>query len=294
MQARCQELATVLAQDPGRRRIPVLACPQALAEAVNVLRKARTVVLISGFYIGRFSAWETDGPLGTLVLALALQQVGTRPIIFTDAGAVPIFAAGTQTLNLQLPLLGFEPGVAPTLDRLLQYEPDAVVAIERCGQAANGRYYNASGIEVTEQVAHFDPLFVGAKAAGIPTIAVGDGGNELGFGTRLHEAEILLGPEKWIACVSPASILIACGVSNWGGYALAVLLTWLKRSELACSEAMLKETLASMVAAGAIDGISGQRTLTVDGLPLTVELATFNQLQAALPPLAQVVVGEGN
>lgn len=292
MHSSYQELARLLASDPGRRRIPTLACPEALAGAANALARARRVVLFSGFYIGRAAAWETDGPLGTLVLAATLHQVGIEPIIFTDEGALDIFAAGMQALDLQTPLLGFAPGSAPANEHLLQLQPDAVIAIERCGQASDGKYYNASGHNVAEHVAHFDSLFTAANSQGIPSIAVGDGGNEIGFGARLHEVKQLLGPAKQIACVTPVQHLIACGVSNWGGYALAALIAWEQRSHLLIDQTMLVNTLEQIVAAGAIDGLSGRNTATVDGLPLTIELDMFRKLTSVLPPLATQVAGE--
>lgn len=291
MQTSYQKLAKLLAADPGRRRVPALSCPKALADATAALLAARKVVLCSGFYIGRADAWETDGPLGTLILAMALQELGIATILLTDAGAVPIFKAGLRSLGFKVPLYGFAANKTPAVSELLRHEPDAVVAIERCGQAADGGYYNANGADVKMQVAHFDALFTAANERNITTIAIGDGGNELGFGARLPEVETLLGDAKQIACVTAAKHLIACGVSNWGAYALAALLAHYGRVPLRCTEAMLAAALTDMVAAGAVDGISGLGTPTVDGLPLAVELAMFTQLKHDLQ-LPTKVVGE--
>ncbi|NLW17107.1 MAG: DUF4392 domain-containing protein, partial [Firmicutes bacterium] len=124
------------------------------------------------------------------------------------------------------------------------------------------------------------------------TIAVGDGGNELGFGARLGEVRQLLGPAKQIACITPAQYLIAGGVSNWGGYALASLVAWLKGSQVSIDQKLLVNILEQIVAAGAIDGISGQSAATVDGLPLAIELAMFTRLTKALPTVTTQVVGD--
>ena len=184
--------------------------------------------------------------------------------------------------------------MAPASESLLQQQPDAVVAIERNGRASDGKYYNASGTDVAEHVAHFDSLFAAAAAQGINTIAVGDGGNEIGFGDHLPQVQKLLGPMKKIACVTPSKYLVACGVSNWGGYALAALTAWHKHSQLPLDQASLTELLQQIVAAGAIDGVSGQSTATVDGLPLEIELAMFSKLTRGLLPLASQVAGESN
>lgn len=294
MQYSYQELTKLLAFDPGRRHIPTLASADALAGATRVLVQARKVVLLSGFYIGRASAWETDGPLGTLALAATLQRAGKEPVIFTDTGALDMFAAGMRVLNLKTPLLGFGPGMVPGKECLLQQQPEAVIAIERNGRALDGKYYNSSGVDVTRHIAHFDGLFAAATDHGIDTIAVGDGGNEIGFGDHLPQVQQLLGRKQKIACITPAKYLIACGVSNWGGYALAALTAWHTRNKLPLDQALLTELLQEIVTAGAVDGVSGQGTATVDGLPLAIELAMFSQLTTGLASLASQVAGENN
>src|SRR5438876_433702 len=53
------------------------------------------------------------------------------------------------------------------------------------------------------------------------TIAIGDGGNEIGMGALsrpLIARHVAHG--ETIACVTPARHLIVAGVSNWGAYAL--------------------------------------------------------------------------
>lgn len=283
------EAARLLAYDPGRRHVPVLACPRALYGATWALARAQRVVLLSGFYIGHVGAWETDGPLGTLVLAAACQRAGIHPVIYTDTGALPIFTAAMQSVNWHIDLLGFPPGEIPCPQKLLaEQRPDALVAIERTGRASNKCYYNAGGMDVSSAVAHFDSFFQIADEAGIATIAVGDGGNELGFGSRWRETKLLLGEQADIVCMTPSRHLIACGVSNWGGYALAALLARHKHFVLTCNEKMLNAMLTAMVAAGAVDGVSGLQVATVDGLPLAVELDMFTRLLDLQPTMIRV------
>lgn len=269
------QVADLLAKDPGRRRIPRLACAKTLAAAASRLAHAQGVLLISGFYIGRAQAWETDGPPGALVVAAALTQVGIPCMVCTDVGAVPIFSAASKALALELPIKGYESGAKPSFNMSPLPHVDTLVSIERPGQAADGEYYNANGDVVSSHVANFDLMFTEANNLGITTIAVGDGGNELGFGTRLDEAELLLGKMGKIAAVTPAEFLIAAGVSNWGGYALAAAVARMHNVALACSEDKLGKALQKMVEAGAIDGVRGTATASVDGLPLDIEMAMF-------------------
>ncbi|MGI6343699.1 MAG: glutamate cyclase domain-containing protein [Bacillota bacterium] len=278
-----QALAHLLESDPGERRIPALGCQESLPGGVAALQRARRVILISGFYIGRVRAWETDGPLGTLILADALERQGVTASIFTDEGALPIFQRGRRLLDLGCDIRGFSPGAVEADGLLSQLQPDLLIAIERTGRAQDGCYYNANGDDVTQDVAHFDDLFLAAMQAGVETIAVGDGGNELGFGQRRSEAERLLGEAAHIACATPATYLLPCGVSNWGGYALAAAISGRASPDELRSEIVLGTLLTEIVAAGAVDGVSGRRSPTVDGLPTEVELTMYRKLMQERP-----------
>ncbi len=272
----CQQLLALIAQDPGKRLIPKLARVEPLLSALDALAQAERVMLVSGFYIGRAQAWETDGPLGTLILADALSRAGAEVTVLTDEGALPVFSSGSRLLEKPVELLGLPAGSRPDAISLIdRYQPDVVVAIERTGRSSDGRYYNASGFDVTEHVAHLDDLFIEAMKRKVITIAVGDGGNELGFGALLTEAQDLLGDASHIACTTPCHHLIPCGVSNWGGYALAALYALRQGSPCLTDELTLQAMLSAIVQAGAIDGVAGLPVETVDGLPLTVETGVF-------------------
>jgi hypothetical protein len=107
------------------------------------------------------------------------------------------------------------------------------------------------------------------------TIAVGDGGNEIGMGAisrSLIARHVAHG--ETIACVTSARHLIVAGVSNWGAYALigalAVLREDWRRTLVAClDETLDRAVLEAMVENGpAVDGVSLLRTMTVDNLDI--------------------------
>ena len=74
------------------------------------------------------------------------------------------------------------------------------------------------GLDIGAHTAALDDLFT---AGPWQTIAVGDGGNEIGMGAlpRALIAQYVAHGET-IACVTPAQHLIVAGVSHWGAYAL--------------------------------------------------------------------------
>ena len=65
-------------------------------------------------------------------------------------------------------------------------------------------------------------LIAAAKDDRISTTSIGDGGNELGMGKVKEQVENHVKLGEQIACVVPSDYLVAAGVSNWGGYAIAV------------------------------------------------------------------------
>jgi hypothetical protein len=106
------------------------------------------------------------------------------------------------------------------------------------------------------------------------TIGIGDGGNEIGMGAILWEelCSRLEGPHgALIPCRVATDWTIVAGTSNWGAYALAaaVLLLRDNTSPLrAWGPAHQLHVLETMIAEGpAIDGVTGRREATVDGIP---------------------------
>ena len=67
--------------DVLRPRLAEDFCREA-AEAILRWRRG-TVLLTTGFYVAGHA--ETDGPPGTLLLAKALEALGFRPVVVTDA-----------------------------------------------------------------------------------------------------------------------------------------------------------------------------------------------------------------
>ena len=63
-----------------RRYVSDNCCEKAAQEILSW--EKGVVFLTTGFYVAGYA--ETDGPAGTVVLALALQRLGYQPVILTD------------------------------------------------------------------------------------------------------------------------------------------------------------------------------------------------------------------
>ena len=161
-----------------------------------------------------------------------------------------------------------------TLDTLVNIKPSAVVSIERPGLTAEGRYHNMVGEDITERCACFD-YFV--ELAGCPTIAIGDGGNEIGMG-NVQDVIASLDVEP---STTRCSELLVADVSNWGAYGLIALLGYWRGEDLLAriSHTNILEYLCER---GSVDGVTRERTPTEDGF----DAGTGEQVIESLRALA--------
>ncbi len=153
-----------------------------------------------------------------------------------------------------------------------------------------GVCHNMRGEVIDLHVAKTHRLFetIAAQKLGITTIGIGDGGNEIGMGCfdwqTLAEA-VGSPPAARIAARVPTDFAVIAGVSNWGGYALALAVgrlcgaAALGRDWNVSAQRMLIETMVRETSA--VDGLTRRHEPTVDGLPLDVylqPLAAMRQL----------------
>jgi hypothetical protein len=117
----------------------------------------------------------------------------------------------------------------------------------------------------------------------IPTIGIGDGGNEIGMGKVPWDVIRRNIPDGGlIACRVPTDHLIVAGVSNWGAYALAAgvrLLRGAPHDPGLFDVGRERELLELMVKHGPlVDGNTGRPVAEVDGLPFDRYAEVLNRL----------------
>ena len=255
------------------------------AASALAMAPAARVGLITGFYVPQGSppAAETDGPVGAALLAKGLGEVGISCRIATDALCRSACAAAVRGAGL--PSLAVDAtDVADVIETWRRSEITHVISIERCGRSSDGAPRNMRGLDISSYTAPLDELFT---AGPWETIAVGDGGNEIGMGALPHELIArYIDHGAAIACVTPAQHLIVAGVSNWGAYALlaalAVLRADWRKKMLACLDPELdRAVLEAMVEHGpAVDGVSRVRSMTVDNLDIVVHHNKLREIRS--------------
>ena len=158
---------------------------------------------------------------------------------------------------------------------LEDYDPVALISIERCGKNIKDDYANMRGVSIKKNTAKADILFDLAKKRGIPTFGVGDGGNEIGMGNL---KEVIVDKLALVPCKVEVDNLIIATVSNWGAYALAAYIQKIEKIQVLPTYKEIKSYLQAIVDLGSIDGVTKEQVLSVDGFPLTVEKEILDEL----------------
>jgi hypothetical protein len=213
-----------------------------------------TVLIGTGFPVDE--TFETDGPVGAIALYDTLKHLGANPIIVCGDPLSRVISDDYQVHKISVGDLS--KGKQEATDGLAKLTPGVVLSIERPGLSAGGFYANMRGEDISARCACFDYFLTEAEC---PTIAIGDGGNEIGMG-KVTEALSALS-------ITPAATscdeLLVADVSNWGAHGLIALLGYWSGEDL-LSKINTLEILKYISARGSVDGVTRLNTLTEDSL----------------------------
>ncbi len=242
---------------------------------------------------------ETDGPLGGAAIAHAINAAtGAVPVfISSEAHSGPVVAtaraAGFQFLDADTAMARprwaavderyeetiEEQGIAAQL--IDKYQPTAMVSVECTAPNSEGVYCSILGYPVVDVPAYHN-FFALASERGIPTIGVGDGGNEIGCGRIVDTIRKIRGIPVGghdIATEVTTDVLFFAGVSNWGGYAIAAMVAFLANKPKALhSDQTEHRMLEAVVRAGAAEGGQASLNPDVDGIDHRVHVDLINTL----------------
>lgn len=238
--------------------------------AAQLLHHCKGNILIgTGFPV--VDTFETDGPVGSIALYESLEALGANPVIVCGR---PISEALSSKYRVHEIRVGdHDHREQEALDALEKYQPEAIVSIERPGQAADGGYYNMRGESISPRTACFDTFL---NLSQCPTIAVGDGGNEIGMGNVSEALKDL----NITPCTTTCDELIVADVSNWGAYGIISFLSiWNERDLL--KEIRPLDILKYISELGSVDGVTRINQLTEDGLAATEGESILLQLREA-------------
>lgn len=274
--------------------------PLSMLAAQQILRhlgSSKCVLITTGAGDPRFlPAGETDGPPGVAALARAIHMAtGATPILLTEAEFVENLAATSLAVGLGirapemalttayttsvLPLASDDSASSQAEEYLDRFRPAMVISIEKLGPNPDGIAHTASGKPTAGIRARAEILFDMAAAAKIPSLGIGDNGNEIGFGKILEAVHRHKPHGDRLGTRVATDVLVPANTSNWGAYAVeAALAALLGRPEIMHTAELERRMLEACVATHAVDGSTGRHIMAVDGMPAEVHYGLVTML----------------
>ncbi|MFD5224407.1 glutamate cyclase domain-containing protein [Microbacterium sp. NPDC058342] len=244
---------------------------------------------------------ENDGPPGGAHLAHALfRGLGAVPVFVCEARHVDPIVASSQAAGLMIHPFEHAKGVGLgasiaaipdgadvdtwITDVLDEYDPKAIISIEKVGPGENGHLHGITGQPATDGGAMWgftdiSGLVTQARERGVLSIGVGDGGNEIGFANLSEEVAAVAPHGAAICCTVGVDILFPATCSNWGAYAIeAVLAADLGRPELMHTPQMEQRVLQACLDAGGVEAVDCSTKFLLDGFSGTASMALVELL----------------
>jgi hypothetical protein len=263
--------------------------PLVLAAARLLVRAPADIAIVSGAAVpGHMPVGENDGPFGSVVLGSVLSRIGHKITIYSDPDALPPFDMLAERAGRAIDVLPLKLGDTDQQVKIAE-KHDLFVAIERLGGNRHGVIYGVTGVSRAAHRANVDTIFRTATRLGKPTLSIGDGGNEIGFGKVHAELEKRL-PEHTMAAVTPCgggvfsvvpTDVLAVGTSsNICAYGVAAAIALLKRDPSLCHTPDEEVALHHIgVGLGLVDGGGGERIPWCDGIPADASAAMVRLMQ---------------
>ena len=273
---------------------------QAAAELLNVA-PARIGIVTGAAVPDHMPVGENDGPFGATVLGEVLTRIGHDVSIYTDAVCAPPIKRLVERRELAVPVVSLRFNDRGEQERIAE-EQDILVAIERLGGNANGSLHGINANCRDAFRCNVDHLFRMHAGLGRASLAIGDGGNEIGFG-KTSEDLVAAVPElaqvektgsvSGIFSTVETSVLVVANTSNLGAYGVVAALAIL-RDDLSLCHMPTEETALHHVGVGLglTDGATGRRIPVCDGVPAEANAAIVLLLRnivdrALAPPLVR-------
>ena len=256
-----------------------------LEEIAEDLTYAKRVLILTGFPVRCPDGFhgETDGPSGATNLAAALNRCGVEVWIVTDGPSYPLLKAATAFMAPKTTVLCVEgrQSAALAAEWVDRIQPTHVISLERPGMAEDGHYHNVRGLIIDDMVTDTEPFYQEARHHGAHTIAIGDGGNELGMGTYRKQVIANVPSGELVCAYQKADWTLASGISNWWGWGIAAMLSVKKGTMLLPTLEQEEELLRVVVEAGGVDGVTARPEMTVDNMCLEEYLSILEEVRQA-------------
>ena len=264
----------------------------------STLKKCDVVFILTGFVLYPYNKAETDGAIGSILLAKTLYDAfNIKPVIICPKEAVKAVFKMAKSLsfapqleiskflrvNNSLLIVEFTKDKALAVSQgenlINNLNPTAVISVECSGANEIGVYHNAVGIDVSNLQSKQDVIFETLKQKGVLNLSIGDLGNEIGMGA-------IMGIEEDIPYLKKGACSCGCGggtkaktsadnvitatISDWGAYALICAIAFVcQNCNLLPSISLYKKIVKTAVNNGLID-MYGEHIPKIDGIGLNI------------------------
>jgi hypothetical protein len=268
---------------------------------LSSLKEGDLVYIVTGFVLIPHEKAEMDGIVSSMLLARSLAKAfGAKTVLVCPEDCLvaarnmaPVMGlhlfesvAAARSVPHSMAAVAFTKDASAAgaqADRLIaEGLPAAVVSIEAPGANKLGVYHNARGLDVTRCEAKSDVLYARLRELGVPSLAIGDLGNEIGMGALGGHLERYIpsarpgscacGCGGGIAAATSADAVVTATVSDWGCYAAIAALSFLEGNlEILPSGELVAEAIKTASRSGMID-MSGALIPAVDGCDLKMNV----------------------
>lgn len=256
-------------------------CLNAAEKLCRTLKKGDTVFILTGFVLPPSGKAETDGVIGSVLLASALEKIfGVKTAVICPEEAVKAVEKLSNLTEVKSEIIVFTKDIekAEELSEKILSDgyPKAVISVECPSANKNGIYHNAGGVDVTKLEAKTDILFDLLQKSGVLNIAVGDLGNEIGMGTLYECIESSIPSDceccgkGGISAKTKADNIITATVSDWGCYALICMLAYISDMPEVMHDSVSQEKMMVTAAENGLIDMSGEHIPAIDGFGVKI------------------------
>jgi hypothetical protein len=269
------------------------------------LREGGHALILTGFPIMPYQLPETDGPVGAAAIARSLNLAfGVVPVILAEDEYLPCIrdtcrAAGLLVFDRPEDARGKHVAIVQGFTKrreearraaeelVARLQPKLGIAVERTGWNQHREHHSGRGVLLSPLTAKLDHVFEVLRERGIPTVGVGDLGNELGMGAFRKTVEAITASGAKCECpcgggmaaVVPSDVAVVAGVSNWGAYGICAALAYLEeQDDILHSPVLEEDMLRACASGGAIDGPTGRPIPWADGIETQYHARLIAQL----------------
>ena len=291
-----------------------LAAAEELKEACA---EDRWVIISTGFVLKPYMPYgESDGPIGAVALARALNKAFKTKILFLTeeecmeplraimmgAGLLPVDLDDamevSQTMTIQPFPVDAEEARKESKRICDTFDPVAMITLEKVGRNEKGIYHTSPGGDMSPWAAKVDLLFDMLREKGILTIGIGDYGNEIGLGGLIDTVKEIAPTARkcncpcgaGIATIVEAKIPLVAAISNWGAYGICALLAAMTGDFKLLHDVDTERRMIEQASlAGLCDGLTVKPSFSADGISMKGHLAMIELLHELIRTKTEIV-----